>query len=85
MVRSSWRVGPASICALASRSAVRHVREVIVHVVDAGRLAAAAMRAVIQRDVHDIRPFRSSSPEIRNGSASLQRLDGDVELQPRHQ
>ena len=61
-----------------------HVREVIAHVIDAGRLAAAAMYAVTQRDRHDVCRLEAIAGNPERIS-QLQRLGGDVERQPRHQ
>jgi hypothetical protein len=61
-----------------------HVRDVIAHVVDAGRLAAAAMYAVAQRDHHDVCRFEAIAGNPERIS-QLQRFDGDVQRQPRHQ
>jgi hypothetical protein len=60
------------------------VRQVVVHVVDARRLAAATMPSVIQRDVDDFGSFENVSRYPERFCQAM-RFDGDGEFQFRHQ
>ena len=78
---SPARSMPASMRARARLDRGDHVLGVVVQVVDAGGLAAAAVRAVVERDDHDVLVLEHETRRCGTARRSGSRLDLDAELQ----